>query len=90
MTGKNKRGTSGGGIWGPGGASIDPATNIVYIATGNADTKTAPQQQQNGVYAEQVIALGPKLWQIRQHNYPSNIPNRRLGGFRFWRDAAAL
>ena len=29
---------SGGGIWGPGGASIDPSTNNVFIATGNADT----------------------------------------------------
>ncbi len=83
MSGTNTPGTSGGGIWGPGGASIDPATNIVYIATGNADTKTTPQQQQNAAYAEQVIALGPWLSNIRQHNYPTNIPNDGLENFDF-------
>src|ERR671918_70826 len=31
-------GPSGGGVWGPGGVSIDPEDRAVYVATGNALT----------------------------------------------------
>ncbi len=83
VSGNNEQGTSGGGIWGPGGASIDPATNGVFIATGNADTNTTPKQQQNAGYAEQVLELGSALWTVRQNNYPPNIPNDGFDDFDF-------
>jgi DNA-binding beta-propeller fold protein YncE len=53
MSGTSTRGASGGGIWGPGGASIDPSTGNVFIATGNADTSKGAAQ--NAGYAEQII-----------------------------------
>ena len=43
---------NGGGIWGWGGASIDPTANALYAATGNATTTP-----QNVDYAESVIRL---------------------------------
>jgi outer membrane protein assembly factor BamB len=72
MSGDSTQGPSGGGIWGPGGASIDPATNNVFVATGNADTTHGASQHAS--YAEQVIALSPTLSTILGNNYPSNIP----------------
>lgn len=84
MSGTNRQGKSGGGIWGPGGASIDSATNDVFIATGNADTHgSSPKQEQNAGYAEQVIALSPKLDTILANNYPVNIPKDGLNDFDF-------
>lgn len=81
MSGTNQQGSSGGGIWGPGGASIDPATNDVYIATGNADTHTS--QTQNANYAEQVVELSSGLNTILANNYPTNIPVDGLNDFDF-------
>lgn len=72
MSGNSTQGASGGGIWGPGGASIDPGTNNVFIATGNADTHKGAQQ--NADYAEQVIELSPTLATVVANNYPTNIP----------------
>lgn len=72
MSGNSHQGTSGGGIWGPGGASIEPATNDVFVATGNADTK---QQKQNAGYGEQIIELSPNLGTILANNYPPEIPS---------------
>jgi outer membrane protein assembly factor BamB len=72
MSGTSTQGTSGGGIWGPGGGSIDPSTNNVFIATGNADTSAGASQ--NTSYAEQVIELSPTLSTILGNNYPTNIP----------------
>ncbi|HLY03101.1 MAG TPA: PQQ-binding-like beta-propeller repeat protein [Candidatus Cybelea sp.] len=72
LSGSSQQGQSGGGIWGPGGASIDPSTNDVFIATGNADT-TMGAQQDSG-YAEQVIELSATLGTIIASNYPPNIP----------------
>jgi outer membrane protein assembly factor BamB len=43
---------NGGGIWGWGGASIDPTANALYVSTGNATTTP-----QNIDYAESVIRL---------------------------------
>ena len=71
MSGDDKQGKSGGGIWGPGGASIDTKNNDVFIATGNADASTG--QKQNADYGEQVIELSPKLNKIIANNYPTNI-----------------
>jgi outer membrane protein assembly factor BamB len=72
MSGTASQGPSGGGVWGPGGASIDPRTNNVFIATGNADTsKGVPQ---NSGYAEQVIELSPRLGAVLANDYPANIP----------------
>ncbi len=50
------RGVNGGGIWGAGGASVDPATGEVFLATGNA--LTTPQWYR---YAEHVVELSPAL-----------------------------
>jgi outer membrane protein assembly factor BamB len=46
----------GGGIWGPGGASYDPATNHVFVATGNAFT--TPESYK---YSEHVVELDTNL-----------------------------
>ena len=73
MSGGPSRGASGGGIWGPGGASIDPSTGNVFVATGNADTTKGALQ--NAPYAEQVIELPPRLRTIIANNYPTNIPS---------------
>ena len=62
------QGTSGGGIWGFGGASIDPSTNNVFIAVGNADTTGGVAQ--NAYYAEQIVELSPDLSTVLAHNYP--------------------
>ncbi len=73
MSGTSMQGNqSGGGIWGPGGASIDPATDDVFVATGNADTTKGAEQ--NAGYAEQVIELSSSLNAIIANNYPTNIP----------------
>src|SRR5579862_1429372 len=72
MSGSATQGPSGGGIWGPGGASIDPSTNNVFIATGNADTHKGGEQ--NADYAEQIVELSPTLDTVIANNYPTNIP----------------
>ncbi|MFZ0032356.1 MAG: PQQ-binding-like beta-propeller repeat protein [Candidatus Cybelea sp.] len=73
MSGGPSQGASGAGIWGPGGGSIDPSTNNVFVATGNADTKHGASQHAS--YAEQVIELSPTLSTILANNYPANIPS---------------
>jgi outer membrane protein assembly factor BamB len=73
MSGTSTQGASGGGIWGPGGVSIDPlAPYNVYVATGNADTSAGAAQ--NATYAEQIVELSPTLSNIVANNYPTNIP----------------
>jgi outer membrane protein assembly factor BamB len=72
MSGNSTQGPSGGGIWGPGGGSIDPSNNNVFIATGNADTSGSGPQ--NATYAEQVLELSSTLGSILANNYPVNIP----------------
>ena len=54
----------GGGIWGPGGASIDPANGHVFVATGNALTN--PESYS---YSEDVVELDPSL-NVLGANYP--------------------
>ena len=61
--------TSGGGVWGSGGVSIDPSTNDVYVATGNADTVTNGGSQTAG-YSEQIVQLTPDVGTVLAHNYP--------------------
>jgi hypothetical protein len=72
MSGNSTQGPSGGGIWGPGGGSVDPSNNNVFIATGNADTSGSGAQ--NATYAEQVLELSSTLGSIVANNYPANIP----------------
>jgi outer membrane protein assembly factor BamB len=72
MSGNSMQGPSGGGIWGPGGGSVDPSNNNVFIATGNADTSGSGAQ--NATYAEQVLELSSNLGSIVANNYPTNIP----------------
>jgi outer membrane protein assembly factor BamB len=55
---------SGGGIWGPGGVSIDPATGHVFAATGNALTN--PESYR---YCEDVVELSSAL-RVLGSNYP--------------------
>lgn len=64
------QGSSGGGIWGFGGASVDPSTNDVYIATGNADGAN-----QAAFYAEQVLGLSADLSTILGHSYATLPPS---------------
>jgi outer membrane protein assembly factor BamB len=49
-------GISGGGIWGYGGASVDPANGHVFVATGNA--LTTPE---NYLYSDSVVELSSTL-----------------------------
>jgi outer membrane protein assembly factor BamB len=56
--------TNGGGIWGPGGVSIDPATGDVFTATGNALTNP-----ENFRYCENVVELSSAL-RVLGSNYP--------------------
>jgi outer membrane protein assembly factor BamB len=49
-------GVSGGGIWGYGGAAIDPSSQHVFVATGNA--LTTPE---NSGYSEAVVELSSSL-----------------------------
>ena len=55
---------SGGGIWGPGGVSIDPATGNVFTATGNALTNP-----ESFGYCENVVELSSAL-RVLGSNYP--------------------
>lgn len=57
-------GPSGGSIWGWGGASVDPATGDVYIATGN--TIADPQ---NAAYGEAIVRLTSDL-RVVAYNRP--------------------
>lgn len=56
---------NGAGVWGIGGAAIDPATNDVYIATGN--TKNGPTEY--SAYGDQVVHLTSNL-SVVAANYP--------------------
>jgi outer membrane protein assembly factor BamB len=65
--GAPSHGISGGGIWGPGGASIDPTNGHVFVATGNA--LTTPERFR---YSEDVVELSRSL-QVLGSNYPGLI-----------------
>src|SRR5439155_22023203 len=54
------RGVNGGGIWGPGGVSIDPATSHVFAATCNAltDPKNCRQCENGDELASALRVLG--------------------------------
>ena len=58
---------NGGGIWGPGGASIDPANGHVFVATGNA--LTSPEYYS---YSEDVVELDASL-NVLGANYPGLV-----------------
>ena len=60
------QGNIGGGIWGYGGASIDPVTNNVFIATGNSSGSN-----QTLGYSEQIVELSPDVSTVLAHNHPS-------------------
>ena len=55
---------NGGGIWGPGGASLDPGNGHVFVATGNALAN--PEYFK---YSEDVVELDSGL-NVLGHNYP--------------------
>jgi outer membrane protein assembly factor BamB len=54
----------GGGIWGPGGASYDPASHHVFVATGNAFAAS-----ESYGYSEHVVELDGNL-KVVGANYP--------------------
>jgi hypothetical protein len=56
----------GGGIWGWGGASIDPANGHVWVATGNSIDVTGEAFDD----AESVVELGPDLHRIQGTHAP--------------------
>lgn len=63
------QGSSGGSVWGVGGASIDPSTNYVFIAVGNADAKA-----ETANYSEHIVELSADLSTVIASNYPTNMP----------------
>jgi outer membrane protein assembly factor BamB len=64
-----EQGASGGGVWGFGGVSIDPSTNNVFIAVGNADSSN-----ESAAYGEHVVELSPDLNTVIASNFPPNMP----------------
>ena len=64
-----EQGSSGGGIWGFGGAAIDPATNDVFIAVGNADGSN-----ESLYYGEHIVELSADLNTVIASNFPPNMP----------------
>lgn len=58
---------NGGGIWGPGGVSIDPITGHVFTATGNALT-----DPENFRFSNSVLELSPAL-HVLGYNYPGLV-----------------
>jgi outer membrane protein assembly factor BamB len=70
VRGARRRGRGGGGgIWGYGGASIDPATGDVLVATGNA---LFPEEE-GQPDAERLVRLSPSL-HVEASNFPGAIP----------------
>jgi outer membrane protein assembly factor BamB len=67
-------GPSGGGIWGWGGASVDPATGDVYVATGNS-----LESPENGSYAEHVVRLSSTLQVKAAHSPGVGVPDDDFG-----------
>ncbi len=53
--------TNGGGIWGPGGVSIDPSDGSVWVATANAVVEKDGNLLETAPHAERVIHLTPTL-----------------------------
>jgi outer membrane protein assembly factor BamB len=72
VTGEN--GTSGGGIWGWGGASVDTATGDLFVATGN--TFVTPE---NPPYAESVVRLTSDLQVVAADSQPPTMVNDDFG-----------
>jgi outer membrane protein assembly factor BamB len=70
MSGSSVPGASGGGVWGQGGAAIEPSSGNVFIAIGNADTSTG--NPQTAGYGEQVVELTPTLGFLAS-SYPPGI-----------------
>ena len=63
----SKTGPDGGGIWGWGGASIDPVDGDVYVATGNAFGNP-----ENSFYADHVVRLSSAL-QVKASHAPGTL-----------------
>ena len=66
VTGGPDTGVSGGGIWGWGGVSIDPADGNVYAATANGYPN---KEYEHYLYSEHVVRLTPDL-SVVSSNYP--------------------
>ena len=69
--------TGGGGIWGPGGAMIDPVTQNLFVATGNA--LAAPDYAPLG---ESVVSLDQSLDILQTHSPGKGILTKK-GDFDF-------
>ena len=68
---------SGAGIWGMGGASIDTATNDVYVATGNDIVAPAPSQ--SSAYGDAVVQLNANLGVLAFNTAPISEPDQDFG-----------
>lgn len=55
---------NGGGMWGPGGVSVDPSTRDIFVATGNS--LSSPENME---YCENVCRLD-SLLNVKGSNYP--------------------
>jgi PQQ-like domain len=69
VTGGPDTGVSGGGIWGWGGVSIDPADGNLYVSTGNG-YPTNPYE--HFLYADDVVRLRPDL-SVVSSDYPGIV-----------------
>jgi outer membrane protein assembly factor BamB len=56
----------GGGIWGPVSAAIDPATNDVFVVTGNSWAGSSD----HAGYGENIVRLNASLTAVVASNYP--------------------
>lgn len=63
-----------GGVWGYGGASVDPLTGNLWVATGNSEPLGAGETQG---YAESVVELDPSL-RVVAWDRPQGIPDAAL------------
>jgi outer membrane protein assembly factor BamB len=63
-----------GGIWGYGGASLDPLTGDIWVATGNSEPLGDGETKG---YAESVVELDPSL-HVVAWNRPTGIPDDNL------------
>ncbi len=66
---------NGGGIWGPGGVSIDPSDGSVWVATANAVVETDGNLQEKAPHAERLLHLTPALAIRAEVVQPDNNPS---------------
>jgi len=66
---------NGGGIWGPGGVSIDPSDGSIWVATANAVVESGGDLVEKAPHAERVLHLTPTLAIRSEVVQPDNNPS---------------